>query len=229
MPPTAWFDEKREMIMKSSDCGGMRRWCRMFGMLSLLAACGGSALASDAVGVPSAPMPQAIRDRYPSGSIDSEAQAEQALRDARVERTRVGVLYERNARGCRDVFFMTTCLDNAKEQRRAVLDQVKAVEVEANTYKRQLRVQVRDDAIEQRKKMQEAEAANRPQVLVASMKAPAEGMEAAGDAGSDDPAGAVGEDTEERKRNVVAYRNKVEKAKARQRKVAAKKAAVTQK
>lgn len=217
--------------MRSSEYGGILRWCRLLGLLLLSAACGGPALAQaiDAADMPSPAMPQAIQDRYPSGSIWSEIQAEQALRDARAERTQVDMLYERHARDCRDVFFMTACLNNAKEQRRTALDQIKAIEVEANTYKRQLRVQARDDGIEERKRMREAEAASRPQVLIANMAPPADSGESAGDAGSGDAAAAVADETETRKRNAAAYRNKVEKAEARQRKVAAKKAAATKK
>lgn len=149
--------------MKSNDCGGVRRWCRMLAVLSVLAACGGSVLAqtSDADGSLLTATAQDIGDRYPAGSIKSAAQADQALRDMREERKRIGAAFERSSRACLGNFFMTGCLLDAKEQRRVALQRAKVIEVEANTFKRQLRADARDDAIDARRKIQEGAESRR--------------------------------------------------------------------
>ncbi len=81
---------------------------------------------------------------YPAGSITSVAAAERALADAAKARAHAEAAYLAGQRNCYPKFFTTSCLDHVAEQRRNALASVRAVEIEAQTYKRRARVAERD-------------------------------------------------------------------------------------
>ena len=80
----------------------------------------------------------------PAGTIRSVANADAALRDVAQQRTLVEARYEQDRQDCAPVFFMTHCLDKAREQRRTAMVELRPVEVEANAFKRRARVEERD-------------------------------------------------------------------------------------
>lgn len=88
--------------------------------------------------------------RYPAGSISTNDNADQALADAALERTAVEQRYASEQRECYSRFFATACMEDAKERRRKALAEVRAVEVEANEFKRKARLTERDRALAER-------------------------------------------------------------------------------
>lgn len=90
--------------------------------------------------------------------IDSRAQADQALADAAAARKEVESHFADESRGCQQRFFATSCLDDAKERRRAALKEIRAREIEADAYLRRERADERDAAL---RKKAEDDAARR--------------------------------------------------------------------
>jgi len=87
---------------------------------------------------------------YPAGSISTNDNAEQALAEAALERNAVEQRYALEQEDCYSHFFATACMEDAKERRRKALAEVRAVEVEANEFKRKARVVERDRALAER-------------------------------------------------------------------------------
>lgn len=185
--------------------------------------------------------------RHPAGSIQSHESADRALAEAVQQRAIIEDRFARDQRDCYPKFFTTSCLDDAKERRRIALGQVRAVEVEANTYKRRARVLERDKALAERRAQEESEAPLRMKAqpeaeASAANKASASGPEAkAGNAASasnetaNKPARrheakrksvktAEQIDAKKRAENIAEYDKKVQDATARQREIAARKA-----
>lgn len=183
-----------------------------------------------------------VLQRYPAGSIRSTADADAALEAVRKERKAVDARYAADEKLCYPKFFATNCIEEAQDRRYQEMGQLRKVEVEANAFKRQARVEQRDkalaehDAKEEVKRQQKAASAE-------AQQAPA----AQGSEGSAEPAGKVRtriftdrvagheakmkrlkeEDAagvQERADNVAAYEKKVEAAKLHQQKVAERKA-----
>jgi hypothetical protein len=88
--------------------------------------------------------------RYPAGSIQSQEIAERALREAVRERLAIEARYKQDQQACSPKFFATSCLEAAKEHRRYALARVRAVEVDANAFKRRARVIERDQGLAER-------------------------------------------------------------------------------
>jgi hypothetical protein len=99
-------------------------------MLSLLlAACGANRPAPHEV----APPP-----------VTSVAQADAQLAAVARERTAIEVRFAERERVCYNKFFVTGCLDEAKERHRSALAAQRAIEVQAERFKRQAAVDERD-------------------------------------------------------------------------------------
>jgi hypothetical protein len=105
----------------------------------------------------SAGLPQ----RYPARSIQSVDVADQALADVAKERSRIETQFANDQRACHAKFFMTSCLDTAKEQRRQALAQIRSIEIEANAFKRQTRAAEHDRILTDKRAEQEAAALKR--------------------------------------------------------------------
>lgn len=220
--------------MKPTDSGALRLWRRVTVMLAI-AACVAPALAQVAGVDPAAPdaVSQEIQERYPAGSIKSLAQADQALEETRRARGRLNAVLTLNTRACEGDFFMTACILDAKEQHRVAAQKLKAIEVEANTYKRQARVDARDSALAVRRKKLDENVDSSPDTLRASIAQAPEPVKydpaSAGAGSAAAPSAAAEADAkkaQERQRKAAAHRSKVKKAQAKQRAVAARKAAV---
>lgn len=100
-----------------------------------------------------------ISARFPAGGIQSVETADSALAEATKERSEIEARYSREEGECHSKFFATSCIDQAKERRRLALLLVRRVEMEANTFKRQSRVDSREEALEIRKERQETDRA----------------------------------------------------------------------
>lgn len=103
-------------------------------------------------------------ERFPPGSIASVDSAEQALRELATERAAAQARYADEERACHSEFFMTACMDKARERRRQAVLPLEALEVEANRYLRQHRAAERDRALAGRR----AEAEQREREAVAA-------------------------------------------------------------
>jgi len=199
-------------------------------------------------GVSASTLSGGIAERYPSGSIQSVESADRALADVQRERTRIDAEFANEERACYPKFFVTSCVDAAKERRRRALAQIQQVEVEANTFKRRARVEERDKALAEKapkaapiiKPPKEPKSA-KPVIKgdQADRKQPADRIEEQKRAGE----GTVTRDrvaqhkaklerlkekeaaeVQKRAENVAAFERKAREAEERQREVAARKA-----
>jgi colicin import membrane protein len=183
----------------------------------------------------------AVATHFPAGSIKSVENAELALDEVTAERERIEQRYGTAEQVCYAKFFATSCLDRAKEERRAALALIRPVEVEANAFKRRAKVEERDKALAEKRTEEEAQAAQRAKQQQEHEAATAKKAAAAGQAPPAQPATGVDREAEhaaklkrieqeeatnapKRAANVAAYEKKVKDAQARQKEVAAKKA-----
>jgi hypothetical protein len=102
--------------------------------------------------------PQVVPDAAPAPS-QSVAQADQRLAAVARERAAIEATFARRERECYEKFFVTRCLDEAKERRRIGLAAQRVIEIEAARYKRQAVVDERDRNIAQAEKEMAAEEA----------------------------------------------------------------------
>ena len=197
-----------------------------------------AAPAIDAIGGSAA----AVVARYPARSIDSMASADAALADVARARAEINTRHQAAQAACRPAFFMTRCLDAAKEKRRAALATLRPVEIEANAFKRQERVSARDRALEEKNAKAEREAASeKNSVKIRKPVAPAAPAADASDAASANAAPAKAPprnprtphvakpltpsiDAATEARNMAAFDRKAAESAQRQRDIAAKKA-----
>jgi colicin import membrane protein len=93
--------------------------------------------------------------------INSLASADLALAQVAAERKRAEREFEKQERVCFRRFFMTACLDEAREKRRAALARTRVLEVEANAFMRRARAAERDQALSDKKDKDEARAAEK--------------------------------------------------------------------
>lgn len=91
----------------------------------------------------------------------SVAEADAKLAEVAQWRQAAEVLYAASERECYTRFFVSRCLDKAREQRRATLAGLRAIEVEASHFKRVESVERRDAALAERQKQDERDAAAR--------------------------------------------------------------------
>lgn len=88
--------------------------------------------------------------RYPKGAIDSVTIADRALAEATEARSRIEARYREEEHACHTKFFVTACMEEAKERRRNAISPIRPVELEAAAFKRKQRVVLRDQALETR-------------------------------------------------------------------------------
>jgi len=95
----------------------------------------------------------------PPPPVSSVAQANQQLAAVARERAGIEARFAERERVCYDKFFVNNCLDEAKERRRSALVAQRAIEVQAERFKRQAAVDERDRKLaEADKKYREEEA-----------------------------------------------------------------------
>lgn len=188
-----------------------------------------------------------IAGRYPSGSIKSLEQADTALADVGRESSEIESRFALEEQACNPQFFATSCLDKAKERRRASMMVVRRIEIEAQTFKRRARLAERDQALDERRMKDEKARQER----LREQREPGDGAERQVPAGpaatmaanSLPPTGnivqkageqheavnkiqpkAIPGDAEKRAEKLAAYERKVQAARDRQKELAKRKA-----
>ncbi len=112
-------------------------------LLSVLVMSSASVLAQQV----DADIPAGVAGRYHEGTIQSIDTADAALVDVGKERPKIEARFIAEEQACHPKFFATSCLEKAKERRRSDLMQLRKIEIEAHTFKRQARVAERDQAL----------------------------------------------------------------------------------
>jgi len=219
----------------------MARNCRGMAMLSIVAVAFSASACAQAQASSAQQQETAaasVVQRYPAGSIASVEEADKALADVERERTLANTHYMQEQADCYPKFFTTNCLDNAKERHRIVLSKLKAIEVEANAFKRKEKVIERDRSLAARRAQDEAEA---KQAVKTEKPAAEEAQMPKKESGKNSAAKPVDRvarhraklerdqeqeaaDAKKREENIKDYERKVQEAQERQREVAAKKA-----
>lgn len=113
----------------------------------------GAVLAQENIGRPATTGAPRIPETH------SVEQADARLAQVKKDREVVEAEFSAREAVCYEKFFVNNCLDEAKEQRRLRLAELRAVEVEASHFKRQNLVDVRDRELEDRAQKDAAEAA----------------------------------------------------------------------
>lgn len=113
---------------------------------------GASASANDAQTLAS------VAERYPSGAIISAETADQALQDVKRQRALAQERFAREEAVCHEKFFVTACVDAAKDRRRMALKQLESIEVEANAFLRRSRAEQRDQVLRERQSKQDTQS-----------------------------------------------------------------------
>jgi hypothetical protein len=188
-------------------------------LCALLAACAGNR-----------PAPREV----PPPPVASVAQADQQLAEVARERAAIEARYAERERVCYDKFFVNRCLDEAKERRRSSLAAQRAIEVQAERFKRQAVVDERDRKLaeaDRRYREEEARlAAQPPQPTREVQEAPAPraptvpGRVAARDARLKEAKAKEAAAAPQRARNVRDYERRKAESEERQREVARRKA-----
>jgi hypothetical protein len=170
----------------------------------------------------------------PPPPVTSVAQADQQLAAVARERTAIEVRFAERERVCYDKFFVTSCLDEAKERHRSALAAQRAIEVQANRFKRQATVDERDRKLaEADKRYREEEArlsAEPPKPAPVVQPAPAPRAStvparvAARDARLKAEQAKEAADAPKRAQNVRDYERRKAESEARQKDVARRKA-----
>jgi hypothetical protein len=111
----------------------------------------------------------------PPPPVTSVAQADQQLASVARERAAVEARFAERERVCYAKFFVTSCLEEAKERRRSALAAQRAIEVQAERFKRQATVDERDRKLAEADKHYREEEAR----LAAEPPKPARVVEAA--------------------------------------------------
>jgi hypothetical protein len=192
---------------------------------------GALALAAALAGCANEPV---VSSGPPPSPTTSVAQADQRLAEVARERAGIEARFAARERECYAKFFVTRCLDEAKERRRSALAAQRAIEIEAEHFKRKAKVDERDKA------MAEADARFREEEAKMAAEPPAPPRQPA-EAPPPRPApvgerlkrhdeklrqDAAREQAEAGKRaaNVKAYEKRKRESEERQRKVAERKA-----
>jgi colicin import membrane protein len=112
-----------------------------------------AAMAQDEIGRPATTGAPRIPETH------SVEQADARLLQVKKDREAVEAEFNASEQLCYEKFFVNSCIDKAKEQRRLRLAELRSVEVEARHFKRQNAVEVRDRELEERAQKDRAEAA----------------------------------------------------------------------
>lgn len=141
---------------------GVKRRIRQVCMSMFLTMCAPTVLAQHpASGAEDA----GIIARYPSGSIKSVEVADAALAEMSRERAEIEARLIQEKQACHPKFFATSCIDGAKERRRKEIMRLRSIEIEAHAYKRQVRVDARDQALADRQAKDEADKQERQRTM----------------------------------------------------------------
>lgn len=84
-------------------------------------------------------------------TISSVAEADRLLKDVEAQRDLVNARYKDEEARCLTRFFVTSCIDDAKERRRVGLRSIRSIEVQANAFKRAYKAEQRDRDLQRNK------------------------------------------------------------------------------
>lgn len=164
----------------------------------------------------------------------SVAQADARLADVALERAAIESRFAEREIICYEKFFVNNCLDEARERRRLALAAQRAIEVEAEYFKRKNKVEERDKAIaasEAKFQAEEAAAAAQPSAppkTISPVPPPrpssVPGRIAERDARAAQEAAAEPANAAARAANAAAFEERRRKSEERQREVAKRKA-----
>lgn len=82
--------------------------------------------------------------------IASVAEADRLLKDVEAQRGSINARYRDEEARCLTRFFVTSCIDDAKERRRVGLRSIRSIEVQANAFKRSFKAEQRDRQLQQK-------------------------------------------------------------------------------
>ncbi len=108
----------------------------------------------------------ALNARYPAGSIDTVEQAINALADVNLQRNHASEDFLAAKDVCLHKFFVSSCLDKAKERQRKILKVIRDIEVEANAYLRKEKADERDRNVAERMRRAESEEFSPNKIIV---------------------------------------------------------------
>jgi hypothetical protein len=164
----------------------------------------------------------------------SVAQADARLAAVALERASIEARFAEREAVCYKKFFVNSCLDEAKERRRVALVAQRNIEIEAERFKRRLKVDERDREIaaaDAEFKAEEAALAARPPAPPRESTAvpppkpsPAASRIARRNAKAQEAAARAPEDAARAAANAAAFEERKRKSEQRQREVAARKA-----
>jgi len=97
----------------------------------------------------------ALLKRFPAGSIQTVEQANQALDEVNRERALTQESFLDAKDECLQQFFVSSCLNKAKETQRQAKKIIRAVEVEANAFLRKDKADERDRGVAERQRQAE--------------------------------------------------------------------------
>ena len=164
----------------------------------------------------------------PSTSV---AQATRRLAEVKTERAAAEAIYAASEQICYAKFFVNNCLDAAKEKRRSKLAVLRAVEVEAEYYKRKADVDQRDREVAQAIKDFESDEARRaaqpapaPRVVPERVTPSPKAVIKERTSNAAEHAAQQRADAPQRAASAQAFADRKQKSEERQRDVAAKKA-----
>ena len=109
-------------------------------------------------------MPPSVADvmqQFPVSSINSVEIADAAIAAVLQARAEVNKQYAIDERACAPQFFAASCLDHASEKRRQALGNLRPIEVTAERFKRQQKVQQRDLDLAQKQREHALQAPER--------------------------------------------------------------------
>jgi hypothetical protein len=178
--------------------------------------------------------PDVVPREVPPPPVTSVAQADQQLAAVARERAAIEARFAERERVCYDKFFVNNCLDEAKERHRSALAAQRAIEVQADRFKRQALVEERDRNLaeaDRRFKEQEArleaeppKPAPEPAPVPPPRKATVPGRVAQRDARLRAEKQEAAANAGKRAQNVRDYEARKAQSEERQRKVAERKA-----
>jgi len=178
--------------------------------------------------------PEPVARDVPPPPVTSVAQADQQLAAVARERVAIEARFAERERVCYDKFFVNRCLDDAKEHRRTALAAQRAIEVQAERFKRQAIADERDrNVAEAERRFEEQDArmaaeppkpAPTPTPVPPPRKPVAPGRIAERDARLRTAQQQEAADAGKRAQNVRDYEARKAEAEERQRKVAQRKA-----
>lgn len=102
-----------------------------------------------------------VMEHVPVGSIQSINMADQALHEAKQKRLVANQQFMQEEYACYEKFFANSCIQGAKERLRVTLRKIRTVEIDANAFKRRVRIEERDQEVAEKSTQRQHEPSER--------------------------------------------------------------------